>query len=153
MSLRNEFGRIDWAGEFSKKPAPAEIPTGMPLFELAPSVCALTPLKEERGKTLADMQACGILRLPYGRIAVRFWLPDACAALFRDGYQPPEDMVQEPHSSPRPHLRRGHAHTVLFGIGRRERRAQWYPAVFVNGDPDHVPAVRRYVVQDGAGRQ
>jgi hypothetical protein len=57
-------------------------------------------------------------------------------------------MVQEvsTRGSPRPHLRRGHSHTVLRGVGRTERRAQWYPAVFVNGDPGHAPG-RLYVVQ------
>lgn len=60
------------------------------------------------------------------------------------------DMVQEhgTHASPRAHLRRGHAHTVLYGVGRRERRTQWFPAVWVNGDPGFMgDGPRKYVVQ------
>jgi hypothetical protein len=60
-----------------------------------------------------------------------------------------EDMEQErepgSHASPRPHRRRGHKHTVRYGVGRRESRVQWFPAVWVNGDPDYTP--RKYVVQ------
>ena len=48
--------------------------------------------------------------------------------------------------SPRPHMRRGHLHTVVHGVGRRERRVQWFPAVFVNADPAFVADARKYVV-------
>jgi hypothetical protein len=34
-------------------------------------------------------------------------------------------------SAIRPHMRRGHRHTVLHGVGRRERRVQWFPPVFI----------------------
>lgn len=57
-----------------------------------------------------------------------------------------EDMEQGEGSAKRPHLRRGHAHTVCHGIRHRERKVMWFPAVFVNGDPDHTPAAKRYVV-------
>jgi hypothetical protein len=46
----------------------------------------------------------------------------------------------------RPHMRRGHLHTVLHGVGRRERRVKWFPAVFVNADPTFVADARKYVV-------
>jgi hypothetical protein len=59
---------------------------------------------------------------------------------------PIEDMIQQPgtHASPTPHERCGHNHTVLFGVGRRERRVQWFPPVWVNGPkPDeYVPRKR-----------
>ncbi len=63
-----------------------------------------------------------------------------------------EDMEADPDhparggASPRPHMRRGHLHTVLHGVGRRERRVQWFPAVFVNADPTFVANARKYVV-------
>jgi hypothetical protein len=60
---------------------------------------------------------------------------------------PAEAMVQEGTGTKRrPHLRRGHVHTVCYGIGRLERRVKWFPAVFVNGDPKHTPAAKRYFV-------
>jgi len=46
----------------------------------------------------------------------------------------------------RPHMRRGHLHTVLHGVGRRERHVKWFPAVFVNADPTFVADARKYVV-------
>ena len=61
-----------------------------------------------------------------------------------------EDMEQErepgSHASPRPHRRRGHKHTVRYGVGRRESCVQWFPAVWVNGDPAFVADARKYVV-------
>ncbi len=62
-----------------------------------------------------------------------------------------EDMEQQErlpgtHASPRPHRRRGHKHTVRYGVGRRENRVQWFPAVWVNGDPAFVADARKYVV-------
>ena len=63
-----------------------------------------------------------------------------------------EDMEADPDHparegvSPRPHMRRGHQHTVVHGVGRRERRVQWFPSVFVNADPAFVAAARKYVV-------
>ena len=63
-----------------------------------------------------------------------------------------EDMEADPDHpardgvSPRPHMRRGHLHTVVHGVGRRERRVQWFPAVFVNADPVFVVDARKYVV-------
>jgi hypothetical protein len=59
-----------------------------------------------------------------------------------------EDMLQEPghHASPTPHERCGHDHTVLFGVGRRERRVQWFPPVWVNGPrPDNYQPPKRIV--------
>jgi hypothetical protein len=58
----------------------------------------------------------------------------------------PEDRDNEHESGgiKRPHLRRGHAHTVCYGIRRSERRVEWRPAVFVNGDPKYTPATQRY---------
>jgi hypothetical protein len=49
----------------------------------------------------------------------------------------PEDLPLEPgtHASPRAHRRRGHKRRVAYGVGRAERRWQWFPAVWVNGDP------------------
>jgi hypothetical protein len=61
---------------------------------------------------------------------------------------PVEDMLQEPgtHASPTPHERCGHNHTVLFGVGRRERRVQWFPPVWVNGPrPDDYQPRKRIV--------
>ena len=62
-----------------------------------------------------------------------------------------EDMEQQErapgtHASPRPHRRRGHKHTVRYGVGWRESRVQWFPAVWVNGDPAFVADARKYVV-------
>jgi hypothetical protein len=63
-----------------------------------------------------------------------------------------EDMEADPDHparegvSPRPHMRRGHQHTVVHGVGRRERRVQWFPSVFVNADPAFVADARKYVV-------
>lgn len=231
---------------------PEQFPTGLPLFELSPSiiqqVVAMKP--EDRAKMLADMQEAGVLRLPYDRIAVRFWWPDiqkVAPAIFvtffpegevkildkpisdtvitkrkelliflettkkyrdkfeenavafcgivltvlvislatrntvknterntrihnkhkqsKEQFRGPngaiyishtrieaprvEDMVQEHDGgTKRPHLRRGHAHTVTFGIRHREREVRWFPAIFVNGDPNHSPPAPRYVVQE-----
>jgi hypothetical protein len=44
-------------------------------------------------------------------------------------------------------MRRGHLHTVLHGVGRRERRVHWFPAVFVNADLAFVADARKYVVR------
>jgi hypothetical protein len=44
-------------------------------------------------------------------------------------------------------MRRGHLHTVLRGVGRRERLVHWFPAVFVNADPAFVTNARKYVVR------
>jgi hypothetical protein len=62
------------------------------------------------------------------------------------------DMDDDPNhpaqegTAKRPHMRRGHLHTVLHGVGRRERRVRWFPAVFVNADPTFVADARKYVV-------
>ena len=57
----------------------------------------------------------------------------------------PDHPAQE-GTAKRPHMRRGHLHTVLHGVGRRERRVKWFPAVFVNADPAFVADARKYVV-------
>jgi hypothetical protein len=57
----------------------------------------------------------------------------------------PDHPAQE-GTAKRPHMRRGHLHTVVYGVGRRERRVQWFPAVFVNADPAFVADARKYVV-------
>ena len=57
----------------------------------------------------------------------------------------PDHPAQE-GTAKRPHMRRGHLHTVLHGVGRRERRVKWFPAVFVNADPTFVADARKYVV-------
>lgn len=62
---------------------------------------------------------------------------------------PASELEDDPDHPPtgaakRPHLRRGHAHTVAHGIGRKERRVQWYPAVFVNADPSYIPERKKY---------
>jgi hypothetical protein len=66
----------------------------------------------------------------------------------------PKDMETDPTPKPpgytgrhpRPHMRRGHQHTVLYGTKRREREVRWFPAVYVNGfDPSE--RVRKYVVK------
>ncbi len=56
------------------------------------------------------------------------------------------DYPAQDGASRRPHIRRGHLHTVLHGIGRRQRRVQWFPSVFVNGDPTFAAEPRKYVV-------
>ena len=63
--------------------------------------------------------------------------PQGVVYLSRTVLEVPEDLPLEPgtHASPRAHRRIGHKHTVLYGPGRSERRVQWFPAVWVNGDP------------------
>jgi hypothetical protein len=53
------------------------------------------------------------------------------------------------HASPRPHMRRGHIHTVRFGRGRSESRKQWFPPVFVNADPTFKPSPHKSVITEG----
>jgi hypothetical protein len=62
---------------------------------------------------------------------------------------PPQmETVPGSHASPRPHLRRGHIHTVVHGKGRTERRPEWFPPVFVNGDPNFAPKPRTHKVTE-----
>lgn len=51
---------------------------------------------------------------------------------------PPDSTVNKggSHTSPRPHLRRGHFRMVPHGHGRTERRQVWIDPCFVNGVPD-----------------
>lgn len=50
--------------------------------------------------------------------------------------------------SPRPHMRRGHKHTFLTGVGRTERIVKFVGPVFVNGADAIGPApTHEYVVQ------
>lgn len=56
------------------------------------------------------------------------------------------DHPAQDGTAKRPHMRRGHLHTVLHGIGRRERCVRWFPAVFVNADPAFVADARKYIV-------
>jgi hypothetical protein len=255
-----------------RKPA-MTFPSHIHQFELSANVCG-TMSREDRKQMLADMNAAGLLHLPYDEIAVRFYLSDICpthirahvtfavsgalsvperfggnlvaaeniadtvAITFLDGRPPiiqsiteltgmrgkdasiemwqvkgelvttclealttlvlslatrnvvkrtvkntrlnrtnkksklqfqgplgaiylsstaieapdAEDMEADPDHparegvSHRPHMRRGHLHTVVHGVGRRERRVQWFPAVFVNADPAFVADARKYVV-------
>ena len=50
-------------------------PTGLPLFELSPSICGMMSAKE-RAAMIADMIEADVLHLPFPEIAVRFWMPD-----------------------------------------------------------------------------
>jgi hypothetical protein len=63
--------------------------------------------------------------------------PQGLVYLSRTVLEVPEDLPLEPgtHASPRAHRRRGHKRRVAYGAGRTERRWQWFPAVWVNGDP------------------
>ena len=63
--------------------------------------------------------------------------PQGLIYLSRTVLDVPEDLPLEPgtHASPRAHRRRGHKRRVAYGAGRTERRWQWFPAVWVNGDP------------------
>jgi hypothetical protein len=63
--------------------------------------------------------------------------PQGMVFVSRTVLEVPEDLPLEPgtHASPRCHRRRGHKRRVAFGVGRTERRWQWFPAVWVNGDP------------------
>ena len=63
--------------------------------------------------------------------------PQGMVFLSRTVLEVPEDLPLEPgtHASPRAHRRRGHKRRVAYGTGRTERRWQWFPAVWVNGDP------------------
>jgi hypothetical protein len=63
--------------------------------------------------------------------------PQGLVYLSRTVLEVPEDLPLEPgtHASPRAHRRRGHKRRVAYGVGRTERRWQWFPAVWVNGDP------------------
>ena len=63
--------------------------------------------------------------------------PQGMIYLSRTVLEVPEDLPLEPgtHASPRAHRRRGHKRRVAYGVGRIERRWQWFPAVWVNGDP------------------
>jgi hypothetical protein len=71
----------DWLKEFQPKPKlevepePSTFPTGLPLFELSPSVCG-TLSAEDRAAMIADMVEADVLHLPFPKIAVRFWMPD-----------------------------------------------------------------------------
>jgi hypothetical protein len=56
------------------------------------------------------------------------------------------DADHPPGAAKRPHMRRGHLHTVAFGVGRAERRKQWFPSVFVNADAGYVMAGRKYKI-------
>jgi hypothetical protein len=88
------------------------------------------------------------------RTKARFQGPQGAIYLSSTVVEAPEiaDMEADPDhparegTSPRPHMRRGHLHTVLHGVGRRERRVHWFPAVFVNADPTFVAGARKYVV-------
>src|SRR5262245_10502485 len=66
--------------------------------------------------------------------------PPACAM--------ENDADHPPGAAKRPHMRRGHLHTVAFGVGRSERRKQWFPPVFVNADEGYVMAGRKYKLVD-----
>ena len=64
--------------------------------------------------------------------------PQGMVFVSRTVLEVPEDLPLEPgtHASPRCHRRRGHKRRVAFGVGSpSERRWQWFPAVWVNGDP------------------
>ena len=50
-------------------------------------------------------------------------------------------------TSPRPHLRRGHAHTFAVGAGRTGRRKQWVAPMFVNADPSFIAQAREYILK------
>jgi len=60
------------------------------------------------------------------------------------------DMDAEPgaHNSPRPHLRRGHVHTIRFGKNWSERRRTWFEPVFVNDNPEFVVTPRGYILSE-----
>jgi hypothetical protein len=64
---------------------------------------------------------------------------------------PASEMEDDPDHPPRgqskPHLRRGHEHTVVFGKGRTGRRRQWFRWTYVNYDPAFVPKPRKYLVR------
>jgi hypothetical protein len=80
-------------------------------------------------------------RGPQGAIYLSSTVVEAPAAAEMDG-----DPTALEGTAVRPHMRRGHLHTVLHGVGRRERRVQWFPSVFVNGDPTFTAVSRKYVV-------
>ena len=88
------------------------------------------------------------------RTKARFQGPQGAIYLSSTMVEAPEvaDMDDDPDhpaqegTTKRPHMRRGHLHTVLHGVARRERRVQWFPAVFVNADPTFVADARKYVV-------
>ncbi len=63
--------------------------------------------------------------------------PQGMVYLSRTALEVPENLPLVPgtHVSPRCHRRRGHKRRVAFGLRRTERRWQWFPAVWVNGDP------------------
>jgi len=86
------------------------------------------------------------------RPKAKFFGPEGVVYVSRTLLQVPEQMEDDaehpPGKSKRPHMRRGHIHTVAHGVGRTERRKQWFPAVFVNADSDFVMAGRRYRIVD-----
>lgn len=72
--------------------------------------------------------------------------PDGTIYLSTTRLELPEHMETEGGGNVRPHLRRGHVHTVVIGKGRTGRKKQWFAPTFVNADPDFIPKPRKYVV-------
>jgi hypothetical protein len=55
--------------------------------------------------------------------------------------QPPlvSELTGEPGKAKKPHMRRGHEHTVVYGKGRTGRRLQWFDPCYVGYDPAYAP--------------
>jgi hypothetical protein len=52
---------------------------------------------------------------------------------------PVSELTGEPGKAKKPHMRRGHEHTVVHGKGRTLRRVQWFAPCYVGYDPAFAP--------------